>query len=200
MSETEGERPKRNWIGLVVTTLIGIGATVAVGWYQLAEAERQAVLAEQERARAVRSELVSIVEEYVLNNQAIDLVRLNRLSDQRRREERVATPIGVSELLEKAEFNILSSRYLPFDKKQSLKSVFDTAYSDLATRAFAPYSDATPNASLFNTLARQLQDGKTTDAIQTLKQLQQTYEKDLADARGAVRPPSFIEALGRVAL
>ncbi len=180
----------------MLTTLVGIGATVAVGWYQLAEAERQAVLAEQERAKAVRSELVSIVEEYVLNNQSIDLIRLNRLSEQRRREERVTTPIAVSELLDKAEFNIQSSRYLAFDRKQSLKEVFDTAYSELATRAFTPYSDTTPNADLFNTLARQIQDGKSTDAIKTLKQIQQTYEQDLADARWAVRTPNLVEALG----
>lgn len=195
MTEPINEQPQRNWVGLLVTTLLGIAATVAVGWYQLSKAEQQTILAEEERARAVRSELVSIVEEHVLNNQAIDLPRLSRLTDQRRREERVTTVISVPELLEKAEFNILGSRYLSFDRKQALKAVFDSAYSDLTTRAFSPYAADSPNAELFNNLARQIQDGKSTEAIQTLKRLQETYVKDVQDARAARRKPTLSEVL-----
>jgi hypothetical protein len=198
MTEPINKRPKRNWVGLLVTTLLGIAATVAVGWYQLSKVEQQTILAEEERARAVRAELVSIVEEHVLNNQAIDLPRLTRLTDQRKREERVTTVISLSELLEKAEFNILGSRYLPFDRKQALKVVFDSAYSDLTTRAFSPYAADSPNAELFNNLAREIQGGKSTEAIQTLKRLQESYAKDVQDARAARRKPTLREALEEV--
>jgi len=198
MTEQLNEQQKSKWIGLVVTTALGIAATVGVGWYQLAEAERQAVLAEQERARAVRSEMVSMVEEHALNNQSIDLPRLTRLADQRRREERVSIPITSSELLEKAEFNVLGSRYLPFARKQELKAVFDSAYAELTTREFAPFAPDAPNAETVNTLANQIQEGKATDALQTLRRLQESHSMDLQDARSERRAPSLVEALAEV--
>ena len=195
MTETDTRRPTRNWVALVITTLLGIAATVAVGWYQLSQAERQALLAEEERARAARERLVSIVEEHVLNDKPIDVPRLVRLIDQRRRQERVAISITVAELLEQAEFNILGSRYLSFDRKQALKGVFDTLYSDVSTRTFAPYSPSTPNADLLNSLARQIQDGKTSEALQTLKRVQEAYTKDVQQSPRGGTAPSLIDAL-----
>ncbi len=64
-----------------------------------------------------------IVEEHVLNDKPINLARLARLVDQRRRAERIATVITLAEILEQSEFNILNSRYLPFEKKEALKPV-----------------------------------------------------------------------------
>ena len=191
MTEAATDRPKRNWLGVVVSAFLGIAATIGVGWYQLYQAEKQAILAEEERARAVRQNLVAIVEEHVLNDRPIDLPRLTRLIDQRRRDERITTPITTAELLEKAEFNILESRYLAFERKQALKKVFDTVYFDLSTRSFAQYPPATANADLLNTLAGQIKDGKTAEALGTLKRLQEAHAKDLQET-GAGRPPKTL--------
>lgn len=198
MTEAATDRPKRNWLVLIATTFMGIAATVSVGWYQLNQAEKQASLAEEERARAVRQNLVSIVEEHVLNDKPIDVPRLTRLIDQRRRDERVATPITTAELLEKAEFNILETRYLAFERKQALKKVFDALYSDLSTRAFAQYPPETANANLLNTLARQVQDGKTSEALNTLKRLQEAHVTDLQEARSGRRPQSVSDVLNEL--
>ena len=198
MSEEMNSQPGRNWVSLVVTTLLGIGATVAVGWYQLAEAEKQAVLAEAEREKAVRQELVSIVEEHALNNEAIDLAMLGRLTDQRRREAQVDAIVTVAELVQKAEFNILDSRYLPFDRKQALSSLFAQIYSDLNSRSFAPYPLDTPKADLFNTLARQIQEGNSSEALQSLKGVQEAYAKDLLSAGDARRVLSLPDALSEI--
>jgi hypothetical protein len=160
VTEVGAQRPKRKWLGLILTTSLGIAATLGVGWYQVLQSEKQAVLAEEERARGVRESLVSIVEEHVLNDRPIDMPRLARLIDQRRRQERVTTPINVAELLEQAESNILGSRYLPFERKQAVKHVFDTLYSDLGALAFAPYSSDESNADLLNTLARQIHSSR----------------------------------------
>lgn len=193
--EVDTEGRKRKVVGLVVTTFLGIAATIGVGWYQLSQAQKQATLAEQERARAVRQSLVSIVEEHVLNGKPIDVPRLVRLIDQQRGQERVATPITAAEILEQAEFNILGSRYLAFERKQALKSVFDTLYSDLSTRAFAPYPPDTPNADLVNALARQIQDGKPREALQSLKRLQEAYARGLQEVERRRKTPSLSEAL-----
>ncbi len=174
------QKARRQWVGLALTTALGVAATVAVGYYQLSRAVREAALAEQERSRNVKSNLVSIVEEHVLNDKPIDLPRLGRLVDQRRREERVGSPITLSEVLEQAEFNILNSRYLTFTRKQAMKPVFDSLYSELGTRAFAPFEPSTPNSDLFNELARKIQQGKTAEALQALKRVQEAHAKDVA--------------------
>jgi hypothetical protein len=107
MAITDERKSKKHWPSLIITTLLGIAATVGVGWYQLSKAERQATLAENERVKIVQESLVSIVEEHVLNDKPIDLGRLTRLIDHRRKEQKVETNITVTEVLEKAEFNIL---------------------------------------------------------------------------------------------
>lgn len=192
------ERTKRKWVGLLLTTLLGIAATVGVGWYQLSQAEKQAALAEEERARGVRQGLVSIVEEHVLNDKPIELSRLARLVDQRRREEHVTPGITLSEILEQAEFNILNSRYLAFDRKQTLKSVFDTLYSELSTRSFARYSAETVNADLLNQLALQIQEGKSSDALESLKRLQEAHDRDLETSNSRKPAAGLIDAFREV--
>jgi len=182
MAEDKSTHPKRNWLALIIATVLGIAATVGVGWYQLFRAENQAALAEQERTRAVRQALVSILEEHVLNDKPINLARLARLVDQRRRSERVTTAITTAEILEQAEFNILNTRYLPFERKEALKPVFDELYSDLSSRAFAPYAPEEPNSDLVNELASQIQGGNRQEALTALKRLQDAHKKDLLSA------------------
>jgi hypothetical protein len=200
MSDAPADRPRRNWLTLVLTTLIGVAATVGVGWYQLYRAEKEAVLAEQERARVVRQSLVSIVEEHVLNDKPIALGQLARLIDQRRRDERVNTIITLSEVLEQVEFNILNTRYLSFERKEALKPVFQTLYSELGTRAFAAYPPEARNADLLNELARHIQEGKSEDALETLKRLQEAHVKDLeagAPDRHAPSPSEFLREIAK---
>ena len=179
----DGESKKRrSWIGLTITTLLGVGATIAVGWYQLSRTEAQAALAELERARGVQSSVVSILEEHVLNDKPIALARLARLIDQRRSAQNISLPITLSDVIEEAEFNILKSAYLPFDRKETLKVVFDTLYSDLSARQFVPYSPDAPNADLVNELAIRIQEGKTKEALESLTRLQEAHVAQVAYA------------------
>jgi hypothetical protein len=198
MSTLEPDRPRRNLLALILTTLIGVAATVGVGWYQLLRAEQEEALAEQERARAVRHSLVSIVEEYVLNGKPIALAQLARLVDQRRRDERIAGTITISEILEQTEFNILNTRYLPFERKEALKPVFNALYLELSARAFAAYPKDMRNADLLNDLARQIQEGKPTQALEALKRLQEAHVKDLEAAESGRRVPAIGDALREI--
>ena len=119
---------KTRWVSLVITTLISIAFTIGVAWYQISKSAIQAVEAEQEREKSVRSTLIAIVEEHIINEKPIEISRLARLIELRRREEGVRIPISVSEIFEKAEFNILNSRYLDFERKEKYKTVFDELY------------------------------------------------------------------------
>jgi len=190
MNDARPERPKRNLLALVITTLIGVAATVGVGSYQLFRAEQEAVLAEQERARAVRQSLVSIVEEHVLNRKPISLAQLARLVDQRRRDERINATIALSDIIEQVEFNVLNTRYLPFERKEALRPVFNALYLELGTRTFAAYPPETRNAELLNDLARQIQEGKPAHALEALKRLQDAHVKDLEAGSASRRGPA----------
>ena len=189
--ELANEEPRarhrtKQWIGPVLTTLIGIIATIAVGWYQIDRAEEEAATAERERARSIRQNLVSVVEERILNGQPVDVGGLARLIDLRRREERVTTPISSLEVIELAEFNILSSRYLAFERKESLRLLFEGTYRDIALR-YSPRFRNIPNADLANQLAKSIQDGKRTEALEQLQRVIDAYAKDVTAAQARSR-------------
>ncbi|MBC7377734.1 MAG: hypothetical protein H7346_09945, partial [Burkholderiaceae bacterium] len=111
----------RDWFGYILTAVVGILVTVVATWYQLYVSERQASAAELERARAVRQSVISIVEELGLNGKRLEVERIARLIDQRRREQNVSIPISTADVAQQAEFNITSSSYLSIDRKEQIK-------------------------------------------------------------------------------
>jgi len=136
------------------------------------------VLAESERARNARAEIVGIVEENVINQKVLDVSRIARLIELRRSQDRVTTQITVADVIEEAEFNILNTRYLDFKQKDQYKTVFDQLYKDLGSREFAPYKEG-PHADLLNDLASAIQQGKTTEAIEKLNRVASAFRSDL---------------------
>lgn len=191
----EGKEPKpvRDWFGYILTAIIGLLVTVAATWYQLNASERQATAAEFERSRTVRQNVISIVEEQALSGKRLEAERITRLLDQRRREQNVSLAISTADVVQQAEFNISGSSYLSVDRKEQMKPIFDAFYIELASRSFTVFSSEIPNAELLNGLAKQIQDGKTTDALASVKRLQELYAEDLAKAAEKVRP-SFFDA------
>jgi hypothetical protein len=181
-------KKSRDWFGYIFTTVIGIAATIVVAWYQLYAAQNDAAAAELERARAVKQSAVSIVEEQALNGKKLEVERLTRLIDQRRRDERVSLPISATEVVEQAEFNITSSHHLSIEKKDEIKPAFDSFYADVNARSFQPFTTKTNNSDLLNQLAKRIQEGKTAEALPLLKRLDESYAKELAEAK---RRPSI---------
>lgn len=179
--ENDIKKPgKSRWVSIVVATLISIAFTVGVAWYQISKSEMQAALAEKEREKSVRSTLVAIVEEHIINEKSIELSRLARLIESRRREEGVRKPISVLEIFEKAEFNILNSRYLDFERKQKYKIVFNEQYSKYGAREFEAVKEG-PYADLINELAKYVQEGKTSEALEQIKRISDSYQKDIQE-------------------
>ena len=156
------------------------------------------MLAEEARAHAVRTTFVSLVEEHIVNEKPIDSARLVRLIDSCWREENISTPISVHEVVEKAEINILSSPYLDFAQKQKYKTIFDGIYREYNSRKFTPF-DEEPYADLANELAKSVQEGKTSEALEQIRRIVTAYQHDLeALAKESQREPEFIDFLNRV--
>ena len=190
----DASKQKRDWFGYIFTTVAGILATLVVAWYQLYATQRDAAAAELERARSVRQVAVAIVEEHALNGKRLEVDRLARLIDQRRRDELISLPIPVNEVVELAEFSISSSRHLSVERKEEMKPVFDAFYTEQRARAFQPSEGSFPSASLLNEVAKKIQDGKPADALATLKRLDELQRRDLAEAQKKAKP-SVIEAV-----
>lgn len=196
-SESAAGAPKRDWFGYIFTTLVGIIATLAVAWYQLYATQRDAVAAEIERARSVRQVAVAIVEEHVLNGKRLEIERLSRLIDQRRRDELITLPIPVTEVVELAEFSISSSRHLSVARKEEMKPIFDEFYSEQNSRAFSSSKNGGSSAPLINEIAKKIQDGKAADALANLKYLEEVHSRELLEASSRANP-SFLEVLAGV--
>jgi len=73
-------------------------------WYQAYASQKEFAAAELERAKSIKQSAIAIVEEQVLNAKKLELDRLARLIDQRRRDEKISVPITASEVVEQAEF------------------------------------------------------------------------------------------------
>lgn len=183
----------RDWFGYILSAVVGIVITVVATWYQLYVSESQAANAEKERLRSVRQAVILIVEEQALAGKKLELDRISRLIEQKRREQSVELAVSTIDVVQQAEFNIISSAYLPIARKEEVKSIFDSFYQDMASRSFQSFSEATPNAELLNQLAKQIQGGNTKDALSSLVRLNELH----TDALGRMAQksaPTFIEA------
>lgn len=183
----------RDWFGYFMAVLIPTVTTALTVWITGFGAQTNAATAETERARAVKSAAVAIVEEHVLNGKALEATRLARLIDQRRRDESISSTISVTEVLEQAEFNIASSHHLSVDRKEAIKPLFDSVYAQLASISFSGFPQGTTNTELLNEIARKIQEGKPAEALSALRRLEETHIKDLGEARRVTN--AFIEGL-----
>lgn len=145
-AEDNNSKKRKSWITPTITTLVGVVVSVLVAWYQINLNEEQVQEAEKERAKSVKSELVQIVEEHIINKNPLDISRLSRLADFRSREENLLVAPTVSEVVENAEFNIIKSQYLEFDKKLEFKEIFNGIYAEIYAPDKVDYNGGSENA------------------------------------------------------
>lgn len=182
MSEEESgqktpEKKKIKWLVPTITTLIGVMVSLAMGWYQINLSNEQALQAENERAKAVKNELTLIVEDHVINQKVIDIPRLSRLSELRAKQEKLLSVPNVSEIIETAEYNILSSQYLPFDKKEQYKHIFDEIYSKMYAYPLGDYDGLFKNS--INELYASIQQGSTSDTLKKLNKVLADFNSEV---------------------
>jgi hypothetical protein len=184
MSDDPTVAKPRKWLNVLFSVLGVLVLPIVIAWYTISRTEQQAVLAESERARSVRASIVAIVEEHVVNGKSIESSRLAPLIELKRKEERLTTPILLADVVEEAEFNILSTRYLDFKQKENYKDVFAKLHQDLEPPAqFKSYSEG-PHVELVNDLAKNIQDGKSAEALKKLDSLFILFRADTAASGG----------------
>ena len=184
----ETSSAKKDWFGYIFSTVVGIILTVGGIWYQTYVSQRDALAAEIERARGLRQIAVGIVEEHVLNGRKIEIERLTRIIEQRRRDESITIPIPVTEIVELAEYSIENSRHLTVDRKESMKPIFDLFYEELRTRSFELSVGQLTSSPLLNEAAKQIQEGKTNEALASLKRLDEVLQRDFEQAAKRAKP------------
>lgn len=194
------KKGKRGWLVPTVTTLIGVVVSLLVAWYQIDLDEEQTLLAEIERSKAVKRELVLIVEEHIINQKALDISRLARLAEFRAKQERLLVTPTVSEIIESAEFNILKSQYLEFEKKEQFKSIFNNIYAELSLSSKVSYSGIFENS--VNDLYTSIQKGNTKEISNKLNKLLVDFNVkiDELSAEKSIRKSVSIEDIFKVIL
>ena len=170
---------QKRWVIPTVTTLIGILVSILVAWYQINLSKEQALEAEKERAKSVRNELIQIVEEHVINKKPLDSSRLARLSEFKAKQENLLIIPTVYEIVENAEFNILKSQYLEFEKKQQFKDIFDGIYSDLAVSSNINYTG--PFENTVNDIYATIQSGNSKEAPAKINKLVNDFNAKISE-------------------
>ncbi|WP_024459519.1 hypothetical protein [Marinimicrobium sp. LS-A18] len=181
----EEEHPKeqnpvrRSWVAPVLTTLAGILVSILVAWYQINRSEEQAVQAQIERSKAVKSELVRVVEEHIINEKPLDISSLARLAEFRARREDLLVVPTVSEIVQSAEFNILTSQYLEFERKEKFKSYFSQIYAELAIPASLNYDG--PFENTVNDIYASIQKGNVSEVASKVNVLVTSFDARLKE-------------------
>jgi hypothetical protein len=195
--EAKTKQKSRPWKAIMVTTLITIAVTIAAAWFTISRSERQAILAEAERVRNVKNNLVSIIEEHVINQKPVDYIRLIRLIELKSCEEKLTTRITARNLIEQAEYNILNSRYLDFKQKENYEAIFDQWYKEMIPAGYSPFEEI-PHADVLNKLAQDIQEGNIEGSLKLLNQYVENMSVELAQLKGKTMiGESLIESLFR---
>jgi len=199
--QTEQEpktKGKTNWKPTVISILIGIAVTVGATWYTVEINRQEAVQAESERLDKVKENLVSIIEEHIVNKDSIDLESFSRLVNNRTREEKLYTRPSVYNLITQAEYNIQNSKHLSFDKKLEYSKIISSLYEDFKTDTLNyKFSEsrfpeeAIKIISLFN-------ETNKSEGKKMLLSYSQKYEQEISSLQKAqLKKESFIDSLLR---
>jgi hypothetical protein len=190
----ESIKTKQAWLSPVITTVISILVAIGLTWYQINRAETEAAEAEIERVKSVKSTMISIVEDHVINKQPIDISRLSRLIDVKSREANINSTIRVLEIVQLAELNILNSGYLDFKTKEEFKKVFDSIYKNVRNEYKINHTDV-KHAALIEDVVSSIKLGKMEESVGNLQLLVEAYSSDIKTLEAKQRKTELFKIL-----
>ena len=173
--------PNGSWTQTIVALVVGAILTLGTTYYTIYEGNKQAVQAENERYIKVKDNIVSIVEEHIVNQKRVDLYSIQRIIDIRIKEENVKIPLSVSDIISQAEYNILNSRHLDIGKKEEYeKAISEIQKGFLAdsTFDFSKYKEA----DLMKSIRLEINKANSQEAAKLLLVLVDKYEASLKEA------------------
>jgi hypothetical protein len=125
------EKAKNTWIQTTISIIIGVVFTVGTTWYTIYINKEESERSELERYNKVKENIVSIIEEHIVNKDSIDFISLSRIVNNRVKEENLYRKPQIYDLLSLAEYNIQNSRHLSFEKKVEYSRILSKQFKNI---------------------------------------------------------------------
>lgn len=189
------ENKKTNWIPTIVSIVIGVLITVGATWYTIYSSKEELVKAENERYTKVKENLVSIIEEHIVNKDSLNLNAFERLITNRIIVENLSTHITIFDLLTQAEYNIENSKHLSFDKKKEYSYIVSSLYTQLASDTTIRINNGRFPSEITR-ITNSFSETKENEGKQGLANLINQYETKIKDLeKDNVKKESFTKLL-----
>ena len=179
MTDTKTEK-KTNWRPTIISILIGIVIAMLTTWYSINSSKQEAEKAEMERVSKVKDNIVSIIEEHIVNKDTLDLDILNRLIYNRTREENLYRSPTIFDLISLAEYNIQNSKHLSFEKKKDYSKVLDVLFERIISDTKTEFSEYLYSENA-NQLLKYIEETKRVEAKNELVTLLEKYENKIKE-------------------
>lgn len=122
---------RTNSVSLVIAGIIAILLTILSTWYQMNATQEEIDRAQFERLEKVKENIVSIIEEQIINMDTLDLEILHRIIQSQAKEEGLYIYPTILELTSIVEYNILNSNHISFTKKMKYCNVINQSFSNI---------------------------------------------------------------------
>lgn len=182
MEELQNQTLRSDWKPTIVSLILGAIITVGTTWYTIYEGKKQAMQAQDERYFKVQYNLVSIIEEHIVNQRKLNLNGLQRLIDIQIKDEKLVKPILLWDILSQAEYNILNSRHLDIRKKEEYERTFTTVYEAFNSDSLMDVSKFA-EAELIKSVIKEIYRSNDKEANKLLITLVQRYEAKMMEGR-----------------
>lgn len=186
-SETENNIPnslsaskKNSWLQTTISIIIGVVFTIGTTWYTIYINKEEAERSELERFNKVKENLVSIIEEHIVNKDSIDFISLNRIINNRIKEENLYKKPEIIDLLSLAEYNIQNSRHLSFDKKIEYSRILSKQFRNIKIDTTLLLDKVRFPEEIKN-LNENLNNINSSNGKETLIKLINKYENEITD-------------------
>lgn len=186
-SESENSFPntlstpkKSSWLQTTISIIIGVLFTIGTTWYTIYINKEEAERSELERYNKVKENLVSIVEEHIVNKDSIDFISLNRIINNRIKEENLYKKPEIIDLLSLAEYNIQNSRHLSFEKKIEYSRILSKQFGKIKMDT-TMLLDKVRFPEEIKKLNENLNNINSNNGKETLIELIKKYENEISD-------------------
>jgi hypothetical protein len=176
--EKENKKNKTNWGPTIISIIIGILVALGTTWYTVYTNKQEAREAENERFRKVQENLVSIIEEHIVNKDSLDIDGFNRIINNRTREESLYKRPSTYNLITQAEYNIQSSKHLSFDKKLEYSIIISTLYDFIKSDTIINLSNNRFSEET-SIILKTINQSNDNDGKQALSSLIEKYEDEI---------------------
>ncbi|MGJ8666315.1 MAG: hypothetical protein ACSHW7_08120 [Patiriisocius sp.] len=195
MEDNKNKKKKSRWAPTIVSIIIGIIFTALATWYTIYTTKEEAQNAQRERLSKVKDNLVSIIEEHIVNKDSLDLISFERLIANRSKEENLLRKPNVYNLLSQAEYNIESSKHLSFEKKKEYSVIISSLYNSISTDTLINFSQS-PYQTEISKIISSFSDTENVEGKKALSLLIESYENEVLDSQGDdLKKESFFQTL-----